>query len=228
MLAPDKCHDNPCSDPCPAAHPEPGEVKPQVEALNWHMQLVRCMRTASAAYQVEQETGCGSGIKGGYACSTWLRQALQDSGKGVGGCGKRVGGGGRKKKSKKEGQTASIRLSAFEVRAAWGGKHQGLGGERRGYLGGFVASLRDQVLGLVALVKDDEAVKGWGGPVQQLAQAGVPPVAAAGQAGVGQEDHTLLDTHLQPHTHLAHTQPGRKEKERLCRWAQFHISFPLA
>ena len=36
------------------------------------------------------------------------------------------------------------------------------------YLGGFAASLWDQVLGLVALIKDDEPIETWTSPVYQL------------------------------------------------------------
>ena len=39
---------------------------------------------------------------------------------------------------------------------------------RVAYLGGFAASLRHQVLGLVALIKDDETIKAGAGPVHQL------------------------------------------------------------
>lgn len=82
-----------------------------------------------------------------------------------------------------------------------GGAGPGAAGRGSEYLGGFAAGLRDQVLGLVALIKDDEAVEGGAGPVGELAKAGVPPVTGAGQAGVGQENDPLINANLR-HSYL--------------------------
>ncbi len=63
-------------------------------------------------------------------------------------------------------------------------------------LGGFAASLWYEVLSLVAFIKDDKAIIVWASPVNKLLQACVALVTGAGQAGVCQENDTLLHTNL--------------------------------
>ena len=64
------------------------------------------------------------------------------------------------------------------------------------HLSRLAASFRNQILGFVALIKDDESIKVRPSPVNELLQAGVPLVTGAGQAGVGQENDSLAHTHL--------------------------------
>ena len=65
------------------------------------------------------------------------------------------------------------------------------------YFGGLCPRLRHQILGLVALVEDNEAIKLLGAPLGELIDASGPVVAARDEGGVAQK----YDACLYPHLH---------------------------
>ena len=69
--------------------------------------------------------------------------------------------------------------------------------------GGFSTRLRHQILCLVALVKDDEAVKGRGAPLTELVNAGGAVVAARDEGRIAQQHDSR--SHIQLHTDPPYT-----------------------
>ena len=60
----------------------------------------------------------------------------------------------------------------------------------------LATSIRHQIFGLMAFIKDDEAIVGRASPLRQLGQPGGSLIAGADQASVCQKDHAVHHSNL--------------------------------